>query len=113
MIDWVTIVRHSRRRFSNYISAVPIKVRTCKKSGRCDIVRSRSLIRKSRSRSTNTVLCICCWNKVSSHVLNILMKNFDWNFTELLLFKYRNELSNFVLFEICSTNQIFSNFLEL
>ncbi|GLH17259.1 Uncharacterized protein GBIM_22209, partial [Gryllus bimaculatus] len=27
MIDWVSIVRHSRRRFSNYMYAVPSKVR--------------------------------------------------------------------------------------
>jgi len=27
MIDWVSIVRHSRRRFSNYMYAVPNKVR--------------------------------------------------------------------------------------
>lgn len=27
MIDWVSIVRHSRRRFSNYMTSVPRKVR--------------------------------------------------------------------------------------
>ncbi|KAH9383331.1 hypothetical protein HPB48_024546 [Haemaphysalis longicornis] len=31
MIDWVSIVRHSRRRFSNYMYAMPSKVRRRRK----------------------------------------------------------------------------------
>lgn len=31
MIDWVSIVRHSRRRFSNYVYGVPSKVRRKRK----------------------------------------------------------------------------------
>ncbi|CAH0382401.1 unnamed protein product [Bemisia tabaci] len=31
MIDWVSIVRHSRRRFSNYMYAMPNKVIKCRK----------------------------------------------------------------------------------
>ncbi|MPC86912.1 hypothetical protein E2C01_081751 [Portunus trituberculatus] len=31
MIDWVSIVRHSRRRFSNYMYAVPTRVRRRRK----------------------------------------------------------------------------------
>lgn len=31
MIDWVSIVRHSRRRFSNYMYAVPSRVRRRRK----------------------------------------------------------------------------------
>lgn len=34
MIDWVSIVRHSRRRFSNYVYSVPLKVRKKRKPRR-------------------------------------------------------------------------------
>jgi len=37
MIDWVSIVRHSRRRFSNYMYAVPSKVRKKRRPKRLGI----------------------------------------------------------------------------
>ncbi|XP_031337701.1 disks large 1 tumor suppressor protein isoform X4 [Photinus pyralis] len=53
MIDWVSIVRHSRRRFSNYMYGVPNKVRRRRRHKRppADVVASPT----DQSKSS------CCW----------------------------------------------------
>lgn len=58
MIDWVSIVRHSHRRFSNYMYAVPNKVRKR---------RQKFIKRQNQSAgSAGNVVphgsnCSCCW----------------------------------------------------
>ncbi|KAH1027347.1 hypothetical protein HUJ05_000875 [Dendroctonus ponderosae] len=66
MIDWVSIVRHSRRRFSNYMTSVPRKVRKRRQknanplsinSGQCTLNSTSSSrgIEQHRPKSS-------CWN---------------------------------------------------
>ncbi|CAG5107511.1 Protein of unknown function [Cotesia congregata] len=62
MIDWVSIVRHSRRRFSDYVNAVPMKIRKRRQKN------PRDLLYVSSTDDKNSVgyyerlygLCICC-----------------------------------------------------
>ncbi|KAK6628319.1 hypothetical protein RUM43_002131 [Polyplax serrata] len=54
MIDWVSIVRHSRRRFSNYMYAVPSKVRNNRR-----VRRKRKNNGNGRDRSSS-FRCDCC-----------------------------------------------------
>lgn len=59
MIDWVSIVRHSRRRFSNYVYAVPNKVRKRRR------YKARPPGGDPQDR-TDPLSCACCWaHKVS------------------------------------------------
>uniref|UniRef100_A0A6P7GUV3 Uncharacterized protein LOC114341041 n=1 Tax=Diabrotica virgifera virgifera TaxID=50390 RepID=A0A6P7GUV3_DIAVI len=62
MIDWVSIVRHSHRRFSNYMYGVPSKVRR----------RRQKFIKREQQANTNGTAsgsssmphgsnCSCCW----------------------------------------------------
>ncbi|XP_072379965.1 disks large 1 tumor suppressor protein isoform X10 [Diabrotica undecimpunctata] len=62
MIDWVSIVRHSQRRFSNYMYGVPSKVRR----------RRQKFIKREQQANTNGTAsgsssmphgsnCSCCW----------------------------------------------------
>ncbi|XP_049800164.1 uncharacterized protein LOC126235487 [Schistocerca nitens] len=53
MIDWVSIVRHSRRRFSNYMYAVPSKVRKRR--------RMRRSGPQEGSPGASAFSCGCCW----------------------------------------------------
>ncbi|XP_026300211.1 disks large 1 tumor suppressor protein isoform X14 [Apis mellifera] len=62
MIDWVSIVRHSRRRFSDYMYGVPIKVRKRRTKRTCHFGEhvNRSVVTRASKRSTS--FCGCCWN---------------------------------------------------
>lgn len=71
MIDWVSIVRHSRRRFSDYMVAVPIKIRKRRRARRTN----RKLILLNDRGANNAIsrdsendgdTCKCCWSNVSS-----------------------------------------------
>ncbi|KAL3279977.1 hypothetical protein HHI36_017482 [Cryptolaemus montrouzieri] len=53
MIDWVSIVRHSRRRFSNYVYGVPHKVRRKRLSKKGSGL---------NSQHSNVPKCTCCWS---------------------------------------------------
>nr|XP_031828273.1 disks large 1 tumor suppressor protein isoform X4 [Nomia melanderi] len=63
MIDWVSIVRHSRRRFSDYMYGAPIKVRkrrtkrTCRSADRGN----RNVVPHDSKRSSDA--CGCCWHR--------------------------------------------------
>ncbi|XP_066259364.1 disks large 1 tumor suppressor protein isoform X6 [Euwallacea similis] len=63
MIDWVSIVRHSRRRFSNYMTSVPRKVRKRRQKN------SRTTSNRSQAPSPSEELinhrakCSCCWQR--------------------------------------------------
>ena len=72
MIDWVSIVRHSRRRFSDYMFTVPAKVRKRRRVKR----HTNSTLSLPNDRDTNNTIsrsknnrsvCECCWNHVSSN----------------------------------------------
>ncbi|KYB29111.1 hypothetical protein TcasGA2_TC032077 [Tribolium castaneum] len=57
MIDWVSIVRHSRRRFSNYMYGVPNKVRRKRRAVK------KPVIGNGNSNSApHTSNCSCCWS---------------------------------------------------
>ncbi|XP_061938693.1 disks large 1 tumor suppressor protein isoform X18 [Apis cerana] len=62
MIDWVSIVRHSRRRFSDYMYGVPIKVRKRRTKRTCHFGEhvNRNVVTRASKRSTS--FCGCCWN---------------------------------------------------
>lgn len=65
MIDWVSIVRHSRRRFSDYVYGVPIKVRKRRTKRSCHSGEhvNRNAVTRAAKQSSN--FCGCCWNHVS------------------------------------------------
>ncbi|KAK9884882.1 hypothetical protein WA026_009109 [Henosepilachna vigintioctopunctata] len=54
MIDWVSIVRHSRRRFSNYVYSVPHKVRRRRLNRKLPGCKSQPHL--------NVTKCNCCWS---------------------------------------------------
>ncbi|GJQ81544.1 hypothetical protein Trydic_g4905 [Trypoxylus dichotomus] len=58
MIDWVSIVRHSRRRFSNYMYGVPSKVR---KRRRQKLNLQIPNLGATDNGSSQTSNCSCCW----------------------------------------------------
>ncbi|XP_017774208.1 PREDICTED: uncharacterized protein LOC108560979 [Nicrophorus vespilloides] len=58
MIDWVSIVRHSRRRFSNYMYGVPNKARKRRKQRRAQ---QNGPHDSNQPHSSN---CSCCWTDV-------------------------------------------------
>lgn len=70
MIDWVSIVRHSRRRFSDYMYGVPVKVHKRRTKRACLSIEhgNRNVPRHDSKRSND--LCGCCWNHVSSLLSN-------------------------------------------
>lgn len=61
MIDWVSIVRHSRRRFSNYMYGVPHKVRRKRKQK----------TNECGPTSPHASNCSCCWVEDSAQVLQM------------------------------------------
>lgn len=72
MIDWVSIVRHSRRRFSDYMFAVPIKIRKRQRARRhtnpklvllYDHDVNNAISHNSQNSGDG---CECCWSHVSS-----------------------------------------------
>lgn len=73
MIDWVSIVRHSRRRFSDYMFAGPAKIRKRRRAKR----HANSTPSSPNNRGANNAIsrnfesgrgvCECCWNHVSSN----------------------------------------------
>lgn len=72
MIDWVSIVRHSRRRFSDYMFAVPVKIRKRRRARRHTDPKSvlpddRDVNNAiSRDSENGGNVCECCWSHVSS-----------------------------------------------
>lgn len=62
MIDWVSIVRHSRRRFSNYMYGVPNKVRRRRRP-------KKQTGNINSSHVPHASNCSCCWaaDKVQVH----------------------------------------------
>lgn len=81
MIDWVSIVRHSRRRFSNYMYAVPSKVRKRRRPKRRS--NSPGLFcgrggpnHHHHHHGEQSNLCGCCWDKVSQSINIWISKNF-------------------------------------
>lgn len=68
MIDWVSIVRHSRRRFSDYMYSVPIKVRKRRTKRTCQSTENidRNIVTRGSVRARD--ICGCCWNHVSSTI---------------------------------------------
>lgn len=65
MIDWVSIVRHSRRRFSNYMYGVPHKVRRKRRQKQNE---------DDNAASPHASNCSCCWVEENVQVFQI--KNF-------------------------------------
>lgn len=67
MIDWVSIVRHSRRRFSNYVGAraAPIRIKRRRSPDTPTIPSSSST---AHSLQDDRIQCNCC----CTHVSNIL-----------------------------------------
>ncbi|KYM75346.1 hypothetical protein ALC53_14254 [Atta colombica] len=72
MIDWVSIVRHSRRRFSDYMFTVPTKIRKRRRVKR----HTNSTLSSPNDRDTNNTIsrskndrsiCECYWTHVSSN----------------------------------------------
>ncbi|KAH0568382.1 hypothetical protein KQX54_020623 [Cotesia glomerata] len=62
MIDWVSIVRHSRRRFSDYVNAVPMKIRKRRRKNPMDLLYVSSTDDKNSVGYYERLcgLCICC-----------------------------------------------------
>lgn len=74
MIDWVSIVRHSRRRFSNYMYAVPSKVRKRRRTRKKKCENSVEVHSRYRGEDGGSSvgssgdlgshsMCSCCWNE--------------------------------------------------
>lgn len=103
MIDWVSIVRHSRRRFSDYMFAVPAKIRKRRRAKR----HANSKLDSLNDRGANTIscnasgrnVCGCCWRHVSSNKYRDLglqrwRKTLYWNLIDVKKIHYCNS-SNF------------------
>ena len=89
MIDWVSIVRHSRRRFSDYIFTVPTKIRKRRRVKRhTNSTLSSPNDRDTISRSKNDrSICECYWTHVSSNASkrNVLITRLEIAFASRLL----------------------------
>lgn len=106
MIDWVSIVRHSRRRFSDYMFAVPAKIRKRRRAKRhTDSLgtpnkraANNAISRNSENAGGGIRGCCrrrcCCWNHVSpgKHRKMGLDRSSERRREELLAFGGRKDL---------------------
>lgn len=60
MIDWVSIVRHSRRRFSDYVNAVPMKIRKNRQTKRIDLLYVSSTDDENTRDYYGRLCGLCC-----------------------------------------------------
>lgn len=82
MIDWVSIVRHSRRRFSDYVNAVPMKIRKHRQKNPMDLLYVSSTDDKNSVGYYERLcgLCICCRVSHVAILYNwyLVSKNITW-----------------------------------
>lgn len=93
MIDWVSIVRHSRRRFSNYVGArAPIRIKKRRQSPNPTHVAHCTKTTPLYSPQDDRLYCNCCCTHVSIFICvrdgynNLKIKTFfDFFFTFTML----------------------------
>lgn len=92
MIDWVSIVRHSHRRFSNYVYGVPNKVRRRRKP-------IKKQVENGKNKTPHSSDCSCCWSdkvQVMIKYLQTCKKKWKWISQKCSIFLTIHIIQNYI-----------------